>query len=333
MVSKNHAVRLGYKLSSEEFPAPELVRLAQRAEDSGFTFALVSDHYHPWTDRQGQSPFVWSVIGAIAQATGKLNLGTGVTCPTTRIHPALVAQAAATAASLMPGRFFLGVGTGENLNEHIVGQGWPEVEVRQEQLLEAVQVIRLLWQGGQQSHHGKYFIVENACVYSRPEKAPPIMVAAAGPKSVEIAVQCGDGLIGTEPDREMLQQFKQTVGAGKPCYGELTVCFDQNEKRAKKLAREIWPIAGLPSPLLQELPLPSHFEKAAELVSQDQLVESVACGPNPEKHLRSIRKYMEAGYDHICVHQIGPNQEAFMDFYAREIFPRIENISRSKLAA
>src|SRR4030095_8932086 len=150
-------ITLGYKLSSEEQSATDLVRYAQMAQDTGVGFALISDHFHPWTDRQGQSPFVWSVLGAIAEATERLTVGTAVTCPAGRIHPAVIAHAAATTAALMPGRFFLGVGTGENLNEHILGKGWPETEVRQERLEEAIEVIRLLWRGGNQSHHGRHF--------------------------------------------------------------------------------------------------------------------------------------------------------------------------------
>jgi G6PDH family F420-dependent oxidoreductase len=316
-------LQFGYKLSSEEFSANQLVRFAQAAEDHGFTFALISDHYHPWTDREGQSPFVWSVLGAIAHTTTKLVVGTGVTCPTMRIHPALVAQAAATVASMMPGRFFLGVGTGENLNEHILGEGWPEVSVRQEKLAEAIEVIRLLWKGEQQSHHGKHFVVENARIYSRPEQPPPLMVAAAGPRSTELAARLGDGLIGTEPDREMVQKFRAGGNGDKPCYCEVQVCFDEQEKRAVDIAHEVWPIAGLAGPLMQELRIPSHFEKAAQLVAKEKIAEVVPCGPDPEKHLRAIRAYIDAGYDHICVHQIGPNQEAFMDFYAREILPKL----------
>lgn len=280
-------IKFGFKLCSEETSAPDLVRFARAGEERGFDFALISDHYHPWTDRHGQSPFVWAVLGAIAQVTSKLVVGTGVTCPTVRIHPAIIAQAAATVATMMPGRFFLGVGTGENLNEHIVGAGWPEVDVRQEKLAEAIEIIRLLWQGGLQSHHGKHFVVENARLYSLPDEPPPLLVAAAGPKSVELAARLGDGLIGTEPDREMVAQFKKAAGK-KPCYCEITVCFDQDEKRAAKRAKELWPIAGMPSPLLQELPLPSHFEKVGELLSAEEMAKSFPCGPDPEKHLKAF---------------------------------------------
>src|SRR5437764_13867433 len=316
-------VELGYAHSSEEHLPNDLVRYAQRDEEVGFALALIADYYHPWIDQQGQSPFVWSVIGGIAQATQRLRLGTGVTCPTMRIHPAIIAQAAATAAAMLPGRFFLGLGTGENLNEHILGERWPEIEIRRERLAEAVQIIRMLWHEGQHSHRGKYFTVENARIYSRPDEPPPIMIAAAGPKSMKLAAELGDGLIATEPDRELVRKFRESAGAQKPCYGELHVCFDRDERKAQKLAHEIWPVAGLPGQLFSELPLPSLFEKSAELVSVEQVARLIPCGPDPEKHLRAMHEYIEAGFDRVLIHQIGPNQVPFMDFYAREIFPRL----------
>ena len=319
-------VRLGYKLSSEEQGPRELVRLARMAEDSGFAFTLISDHFHPWTDRQGQSPFVWSVIGGIAQATRTLALGTAVTCPTMRIHPALVAQAAATCALLMEGRFFLGLGTGENLNEHIVGLGWPETEVRQARLLEAVQVIRLLWAGENASHHGRHFTVENARLYSRPDTPPPLLLAVGGPRSAELAGRVADGMIGTDPEEEVTERFRRAGGADKPRYGELTVCWARSESAARRTAREVWPTAAMESSLSWELPLPAHFEAVAELVTEDAVAESVVCGPDPERHLAAIAKYADAGYDHVCIHQVGPDQAGFMRFYAREILPKARSV-------
>src|SRR2546421_2558856 len=238
-------IEIGYKLCSEEHGPQDLVRFAQRAEAAGFTFAMISDHYHPWTDRQGQSPFVWSVIGAVAQVTSKLRLGTGVTCPTMRIHPAIIAQAVATAAAMMPGRFMLGIGSGENLNEHILGNRWPPADVRQEMLEEAVQVIRLLWQGGEQSWHGRYYTVENARLYTLPDELPPIMVAAGGSKSAELAGRIGDGLIGTSTNAELLQKFEASGGKGKPRYGEATVCWARDEAEAKHIAYEHWPTVAI----------------------------------------------------------------------------------------
>jgi coenzyme F420-dependent glucose-6-phosphate dehydrogenase len=316
-------MELGYKLASEEQGPNELVRYAGLAEEHGFGFALISDHFHPWIDRQGQSPFVWSVIGAIAQTTKRLRLGTAVTCPTVRVHPAIVAQASATAAAMMPGRFFLGVGTGENLNEHVVGQGWPETAVRQARLIEAIRIIRLLWEGGMQSFHGAYYTVENARLYTLPPKAPPLMVAVGGSKSLEIAASLGDGMIGTETDKKLVKGFKKAAGTRRPCYGELTVCWAKDEDKARQTARERWPIQAMSSALAWELPLPAHFEAAAELVTDETIGESMACGPDPKDHLEALQEYADAGFDHVCVHQVGPDQEGFMQFYRKEIFLKL----------
>ncbi len=234
-------IQLGYTLSSEEFDAPALVAQAERAERAGFAFASISDHFHPWVDEQGESPFVWGVLGAISQRTERIELMTGVTCPTTRIKPAIVAQAAATTAQLLPGRFSLGVGTGENLNEHILGDRWPSVVERQARLEEAIEVIRELWTGELKSHRGEHFTVENARLYSLPDELPPLLVAVAGESSVALAAHAGDGLIGTAPVAESVEQFHSEGGAGKPTYGQLHVCWAEDEESARKLALKQWP--------------------------------------------------------------------------------------------
>jgi coenzyme F420-dependent glucose-6-phosphate dehydrogenase len=313
---------IGYALSCEEHPPAQLVRNAARAEETGFTFALISDHYHPWTDRQGQSAFVWSAIGAIANATHRLELGTGVTCPTIRIHPAVIAQAAATSAALMPGRFFLGVGSGENLNEHITGEHWPPADTRQDMLEEAIEVIRQLWEGGYQSYQGAYYTVENARIYTLPEELPQLMVAAAGPKAADLAARAGDGLIGTAPDKELIEGFHDAGGSG-PIYGQITVCWAADEASARKTAHEWWPNAAIKGELGQELPLPRHFEQAAESVTEDEVAEAIVCGPDPERHLDGIREYVDAGYTHVYVHQVGPDQEGFFNFYKNEVLPKL----------
>jgi G6PDH family F420-dependent oxidoreductase len=314
---------IGYTLSSEEHGPRALVEQAVRAEQVGFDFAGISDHFHPWTDAQGESPFVWGVLGAIAQATERLPLITGVTCPTARIHPAIVAHAAATAATLLPGRFSLGVGSGENLNEHILGDRWPAVAVRQARLEEAIEVIRLLWQGGLRSHRGEHYTVENARIYSLPEEPPPILVAVAGERSVDIAARAGDGLIGTAPVAESIERFRRGGGEGKPTYGQLHVCWAESEEEARRIALELWPNAAIGGGAFLELPLPAHFEEVADVVGEEDVAESVVCGPDPERHLAAIREYIDAGYDHVYVHQIGSDQEGFFSFYEREILPRL----------
>jgi coenzyme F420-dependent glucose-6-phosphate dehydrogenase len=316
-------VEFGYTLSAEEHGPADLVRWARTAEDAGFAFALISDHFHPWIDRQGHSPFVWTVLGGIAEATERLRVGTGVTCPLIRIHPAIVAQAAATTAALMPGRFFLGLGTGENLNEHILGDRWPPAAMRLEMLEEAVELIRLLWQGEEVTHRGRHYTVENARIYTLPEEPPPILLAAAGEKATELAGRIGDGLIGTSPDAEQIRRFERAGGDDKPRYAQLHVCWAETEEEAKRTAREWWPNTSLPGELGVELPLPRHFEQAAETLSEDDVAEKVSCGPDPERHLEAIRAYVDAGFDHVYIHQVGPAQDGFFRFYEEQILPKL----------
>lgn len=313
---------IGYTLSCEEHGPGALVGFARGAEEAGFMFATISDHFHPWTDTQGQSPFVWTVIGGVAQATERLGLGTAVTCPSKRVHPALVAQAAATAEAMMPGRFFLGVGSGENLNEHIVGGFWPPAAVRLEMLEEAVTMIRRLWEGGDVTYEGRHHQVYNARIYTLPDRLPPIMVAAAGSKSAELAGRIGDGLVSVAPKAETVEAFGAAGGKGKPCYGQVHVCWAEDEAEARRTARERWPNAAVPGELGQELPMPAHFEQASSAVTEDQVAESVTCGPDPEQHIAAIQKYVEAGFDHVVVHQVGPDQAGFFRFYRSEVLPK-----------
>jgi coenzyme F420-dependent glucose-6-phosphate dehydrogenase len=315
-------VEIGYALSSEEHAPSELVRNARWAEQLGFSFVSLSDHFHPWIDRQGHSPFAWCVVGGVAATTERLALGTGVTCPSIRIHPAIVAHAAATAATMMPGRFFLGVGTGENLNEHVLGDRWPEQEVRLEQLAEAVEVIRLLFEGGLKSHHGKHYTVENARLYTLPPEPPPIIVAASGQRAAEQAGRIGDGLWSNAPSGNVVETFEKAGGKG-PRYGQLDVCWAADETQARRTALEWWPNTSVPGELTQELPSPSHIEQAAQLVTEDQVAQKVLCGPDPERHLEGIQEFVDAGFDHVYVHQVGPDQEGFFRFYEREVLPKL----------
>jgi coenzyme F420-dependent glucose-6-phosphate dehydrogenase len=314
---------IGFTLSSEEHDGRTLVDVARLAEDAGFDFAVISDHFHPWTDRQGHSPFVWSVLGAVASATERIGVGTGVTCPLIRMHPVIVAQAAATVAQLMPGRFFLGLGTGENLNEHVVGAGWPAVDRRLDMLSEAIDVIRELWTGEDVTHRGEHYTVEQARIYTLPDELPPIHVAAKGEKAATLAAEKGDGLVGVGPDAEMLQTFDRAGGQGKPRYGQVHICWAEREDEAVETAHAWWPNAGLEGELSVELPLPRHFEQAAETVRPEDVAKAVTCGPDPEKHLDAIRAHVDAGFDHVYLHQIGPNQEGAIRFLESEVLPKL----------
>jgi coenzyme F420-dependent glucose-6-phosphate dehydrogenase len=319
----------GYALSSEEHLPLDLVRHARRAEEVGFPFALISDHFHPWIDRQGESSFVWGVIGGVAVETETLKLGTGVTCPTIRTHPAIIAQAAATAAAMMPGRFFLGVGTGENLNEHILGDRWPSASERLAMLEEAVDVMRTLWKGELTSFDGEYYVVEDARIYTLPDDSIEVVVAAGGLEAAELAGRIGDGLVSTAPQSALVDAFLAAGGKG-PRYGQLTVCWAESEEEARRTAFEVWPNAGLKGPLSQELPLPSHFEEVAQMVDEQTIAEEVVCGPDPDRHLEGIQKFVEAGFDHVYVHQVGPDQEGFLSFYERDVLPAIRELSSSR---
>lgn len=317
-------VEIGYTLSAEEHTPAELVANAHRAEEAGFSFAMISDHFHPWVDAQGHSPFVWSVLGGISQSTSRIRVGTGVTCPTIRIHPAIIAQAAATTAAMMPGRFMLGVGSGENLNEHILGDRWPQVDIRLEMLEEAVDVIRTLWEGGLQSYHGAYYDVENARLYTLPDELPPIIVGASGNKAATLAGEIGDALVSTAPDADLVKTFGSSGGNGKPAFLQQQVCWAENEQDAIDTVFERWPNGAIPGQLGQELPLPSHFEQAASLVRKEDIAESTVCGPDPARYIDLIQTGIDAGFDHIYLHQVGDDQEGFIRFAEKEILPRFQ---------
>lgn len=317
-------VEVGYILSSEEHGPNDLVRHAAQAEEAGFSRAWISDHYHPWVDAQGHSPFVWSVLGGVAQATESLRIGTGVTCPTVRIHPAIVAQAAATSAVMLPGRFFLGVGSGENLNEHVLGDRWPPAAVRLEMLEEAVAVLRLLWQGGDQTHRGTHYTVENARIYDLPEEPIPVYVSAFGPKALEVAARIGDGYVGTSPEPDLVGAFRAKAGDGKPTIGELKSCWGDDAAACRALAHRLWPNIGLPGELAQILPTPAHFEQATQLVTEEMVAGPIPTGNDPEQYAASIRQYADAGYDEVYIHNIGEDQAGFVSFFRDEVRPLLD---------
>ena len=314
-------VSLGYTLSSEEFRPNELVANARRAEETGFAFASISDHFHPWLDSQGHAPFVWSTLGGIAQVTERMEIMTGVTAPLIRIHPVIIAQAVATVADMLPGRFLFGVGTGEYLNEHITGAHWPPISRRQDMLVEALAVIRNLWQGGYTTHYGQFYTVENARLYTLPEKLPPIYIAAAGPESAVLAGKHGDGLINTSPDAEVVQAYLGAGGEPDPVYGQVTVCWADDKDTAAETALDVWGYTALPGQMSQELALPMYYEAGKQLVTTEMIKESIVCGPDPAEYHQKIQAYVNAGYTHVYLHQVGPDQEGFFDFAKRELLP------------
>jgi G6PDH family F420-dependent oxidoreductase len=316
----------GYTLSSEEFEPRELVEQAKRAESAGFDFLTVSDHFHPWTQSQGHSPFVWTTIGGVAVSTAAVPVGTGVTCPIIRNHPTMVAQASATSSAILGGRFFLGVGTGEWLNEHVTGAAWPAVEVRREMLAEAVVIIRRLWTGATVDHHGSYFTVENARLFTPPVSPIPIIWAASGTESATAAAEHADGLWSTSPDSEVVDAYRTAGGSG-PVYGQVTVCYGPDELEARRTALRVWPNAGIPGQLSQDLPTWTHFEQVAQLVTEDVIAEKIPCGPDAGPIVELVAKYREAGFTHIHFHQVGAKQSEFIDFWRSTLRDSVNALS------
>jgi G6PDH family F420-dependent oxidoreductase len=316
------AMRIGYFLSTEEYTPAQLIEQARLAEEAGFAGLWISDHFHPWNDDQGQSPFVWSMIGALSQVTS-LPITTAVTCPIMRIHPAIIAQAAATSAVLTEGRFVLGVGSGEALNEHILGDHWPIASTRLEMLEEAVELIRRLWTGESVDHEGPYYAVENARIYTLPEQPPKIYVSGFGPKATDVAARIGDGYVSTKPDAEMVQRFREAAGPGKPAVAGTKGCFAPTRDEAVETAHRLWRTSGLPGELAQILPTPAHFEQAAQLVTQEMTAEAMPCGPDPKPHIDGLRAYLDAGYDEVHVASVGPHYREFIRLYRDEVVPAL----------
>ena len=323
--------KIGYFLSCEEYTPAELVQQASWAEEAGFESLWISDHFHPWNDEQGQSPFVWSVIGAVSQVCS-LPITTAVTCPTVRIHPAIVAQAAATSAVMTGGRFILGVGSGEALNEHVTGERWPDATVRLDMLEEAVDVLRTLWKGEFADHHGEYYTVENARIYTRPEEPIPVYVSAFGPKAADVAGRIGDGFITTAPDTDSIRAFRESGGEGKPVQAGYKVCWGPDDAVCIDTAHRLWGNSGVPGELAQVLPSVRHFEQVTQLVPRESTRDAIAYGADVDRHVQAFKPFAEAGIDVIHVSQMGGREEktsaeGFFEFYRDQVLPRLREVA------
>jgi len=321
-------VKIGYKLIAEAYSPQEMVRQAARAEEVGFDFVEISDHFHPWFDSQGHSGFAWSILAAIAMRTDRIGLATGVTCPFIRYHPAVIAQAAATTALLSEGRFTLGVGAGERLNEHVVGRGWPAVGVRHEMFRESLEIIRLLWSGGYHSYEGKHLTLEDARVFDLPEEQPPIAVASGGPLSARIAAALGDGVFVTEPRTDITEAYAEAGGDG-PRYAEVPLSWAPDEEAAARSAREAFRFGLTGWKVQSELPNPVNFEAATAFINEGDMREVFGCGPDASKHLAVAQQFVDAGYDHLALINAGPDPEGFFDFFASELAGPIRALTPS----
>ena len=315
-------MRFGYKLMSEEHAPKALIANAVRAEAAGFDFVSISDHFHPWLQSQGHAPFAWSVLGAIAHATSKIGIATGLTCPIIRYHPVIMAQAAATLQVMSDGRFVFAVGAGERLNEHVGGARWPSIPERHAMLDEAIQIFRLLWAGGYHSWRGEHFVVDHAQLFDLPDAPPPIVVGVSGPASVALAVERADGIMTTEPTAELVDGFRKGK-AGGSCYAEAVLAYAPSEREGLEIAHRQFRFAGLGWGVNSELPTVEGFEAASKFMTPDDMADLVAAGPDVEAHLAMIGKYADAGYDHVVLTCPGPDQESFIRFFEQELRPRL----------
>ncbi|MDT0433332.1 LLM class F420-dependent oxidoreductase [Streptomyces sp. NPDC005840] len=317
-------VQIGYTMMTEQAGPRDLVDHVVRAEEAGFDFSVASDHSSPWLRSQGHAPYVWSVLGAAAHATSRIPLMTYVTCPTVRYHPAVVAQKAATVQLLSEGRFRLGLGSGENLNEHVVGTGWPSVDVRHAMLAEAVEIIRALFDGGQVTHRGAHFDVDSARLWDLPEQPPPIGIAVSGDRSCALAGRLGDLVIATEPKRSLLDAFDRYGGTGKPRVGQLPVSYDPDRGTAIRRAHEQFRWFGLGWKVNSELPHPDAFASATRFVTEDDVADAVPCGDDPGAFVDAVRPYAEAGFTEIALVQIGGDtQERYLDWCRTTLLPAL----------
>jgi G6PDH family F420-dependent oxidoreductase len=323
-------VRLGWWLSSEEHDPRALVTHAAAAEAAGFPTAMISDHLRPWTTRQGQAPHVWTVLGALAQATSGLEIGTGVTAMIHRSSPINVAHAAATAAVMFEGRFFLGVGTGERLNEQAFADTWPSSGARRDRLGEAIGIVKLLLRGETVDHAGPCWTVEGLQLATRPATPPPILVAASGKRSAQLAGEAGDGLIAVTPDANLVDVFRASGGADKRCVAQLHVSIATTIEQASENAWAWWPNAVVPPKVLTELAQPDDFSAVAGAIGPDNLADTVVCATDAEPVIAAIDRYAGAGYDTVYLHQIGPDQPRLRDLAVNELLPHYHRATQPR---
>lgn len=315
-------MQIGYKLFAEDVAPKELIRRAVEAERAGFDFVEISDHFHPWLPEHQHSPFAWAILSAIAAKTDSLRLATGVTCPSIRYHPAIIAQAAATLQIISDGRFTLGIGAGERLSERIVGQGWPEVGDRHRRLREALEIIRLLWSGGTHSYRGDFLQLQDARVYDLPDVLPEIVVAAGGPQSAALAAELGDGLFATDPDASLIEAWQRAGGSGLR-YAEVPTAFAPDERAGAEAAHARFRFGPLGWKVLAELPDPTAFDQATQHVRVEDMADAFACGPDVERHVEAFGEFADAGFDHLALMDGGPDPDAFLAFFADELGPRL----------
>jgi G6PDH family F420-dependent oxidoreductase len=320
-------IKFGYKLMTEEHGPSALVENARRAEAGGFDFVSISDHFHPWLESQGHAPFAWSVLGAIAATTSRIGITTGLTCPIIRYHPAIIAQAAATIAGMSGGRFTLAIGAGERLNEHVTGARWPSVLERHDMLAEAIEIFRALWDGRVHTLRLEHFTIDHARLYEAPARPIPIVVGVSGRHSVALAAEKADGVMAVEPRAELVRDYRAAASRPGPCYAEVTLSYADSEATALKALHDRFRFGALGWSVMSEAPSVESFEAATKFIRPEDLADNAGLGPDPDSHLKAIAKYVDAGFDHIVLTGVGDDQAGFIDFFQRELKPRLARMA------
>lgn len=315
--------KFGYKLMSEEHGPRALVANAVLAEKAGFDFVSISDHFHPWLESQGHSPFAWSVLGAIAHATERVGITTGLTCPIIRYHPAIIAQAAATIALMSDNRFSLALGAGERLNEHVTGELWPSTPIRHAMLGEAIDICRMLWDGKLHTFEGEFYDIDHARLYDAPEQPITLTLGVSGEKSVALAADKADGIMATSPDYELVEGFRKRSGTDGPAYGEVTLAWAATEEEGRRIAHDRFRFSAFDWSVNSELRDVAGFEAASKYVRPEDLAETIPAGPDPEVHLAAVRKWLDAGFDHVVLLCPGDDQAGFAAFCEKELLPKL----------
>ncbi|MDX6381093.1 MAG: hypothetical protein QOI57_2117 [Rubrobacteraceae bacterium] len=316
---------IGYTMMCEQRSPKDLVDDLVHAERAGFDFSVISDHFHPWLEEQGHSGYAWSILGAAAQATERIPLMSYVTCPIIRYHPAIVAQKAATMALLSDGRFSLGLGAGENLSEHVVGRGWPSADMRHDMLVEAIEIIRTLFDGDYVTYRGEHFDVEDAKLFDRPEEPPPIGVAVSGRQSCELAGEQGDFVIAIEPKAELIEMYRE-AGGGGPGVAQIPVCYGPDEDECRKLVLEQFRWAANGWKVNAELPNPVNFDAATQWVREEDMASLIPCGPDTEGIVEGVKQFVEAGFEQVALVQVGDRQKEFCEFFERDLAQALQGL-------
>ena len=317
-------VEFGLKLMSELRSGSELVAHAVAAEERGMSFVSISDHIHPWLPSHGHSPFAWTVMGAIADRTESIEIVTGVTCPTFRYHPVIVAQAAATVAAMSDGRFTLGLGAGERLNEHVTGIEFPSVDLRHERLREAIELLRELWSGEFTTRRGRFFDADHVKIYEHLGQQIPMVLAVSGDASLDLASETGcDGVMAVTPEASIVEGWAERGGSTDATWTEAPLAWAPTDDKGLELAKR-FTFGQMGWELASELPNPAHFAAATQFLTDEQVDGMIPNGPDPQPYVDAVQEFVDAGFSKIAVVPVGDDLDGTLDFFEREVRPQLD---------